>query len=302
MRILITGGTGLIGRHLIPRLLELRHSVVVVTRHPQKARDRLDSRVEIWNGLDGQQSLDGIDATINLAGEPIADKRWTEQQKQRLCTSRWDITRRLVELFAASQTPPSVLISGSATGYYGDTGEVVVTEEEPPHNEFTHKLCARWEQIACEAQSERTRVCLLRTGVVLAPKGGILAKMTPVFRLGLGGPIGNGRQYLAWIHIDDMVNAILWLLDNDLRGPFNMVSPYPVRNEQFSHALGRTLHRPAILRAPASAVRLLMGESSVLVLGGQRALPKRLEAAGFGFRWYDLEEALEDVLSQRRVS
>ncbi|HKS32573.1 MAG TPA: TIGR01777 family oxidoreductase [Enterobacteriaceae bacterium] len=298
MRVLITGGTGLIGQHLIPRLLELRHSVVVVTRHPQKARDRLDSRIEIWAGLDEQQNLDGVDAVINLAGEPIADKRWTEQQKQRLCNSRWTITRKLVELFAASQTPPSVLISGSATGYYGDTGEVVVTEEEPPHNEFTHKLCAKWEQIACEAQSEQTRVCLLRTGVVLAPKGGILGKMTPIFRLGLGGPIGNGRQYLAWIHVDDMVNAILWLLDNDLRGPFNMVSPYPVRNEQFSHALGHTLHRPAVLRAPATAVRLLMGESSVLVLGGQRALPKRLEAAGFGFRWYDLEEALEDVLGK----
>ena len=298
MRVLITGGTGLIGQHLIPRLLELRHSVVVVTRHPQKARDRLDSRIEIWNGLVGQQNLDGIDAVINLAGEPIADKRWTEQQKQRLCNSRWDITRKLVRLFAASQTPPSVLISGSATGYYGDTGEVVVTEEEPPHNEFTHKLCAQWEQIACEAQSDRTRVCLLRTGVVLAPKGGILGKMAPIFRLGLGGPMGNGRQYLAWIHVDDMVNGILWLLDNDLRGPFNMVSPYPVRNEQFSHALGHTLHRPAVLRAPATAVRLLMGESSVLVLGGQRALPKRLEAAGFGFRWYDLEEALEDVLGK----
>lgn len=298
MRVLITGGTGLIGQHLIPRLLELRHSVVVVTRHPQKARDRLDSRIEIWAGLDEQQNLDGVDAVINLAGEPIADKRWTEQQKQRLCNSRWTITRKLVELFAASQTPPSVLISGSATGYYGDTGEVVVTEEEPPHNEFTHKLCAKWEQIACEAQSDQTRVCLLRTGVVLAPKGGILGKMTPIFRLGLGGPMGNGRQYLAWIHVDDMVNAILWLLDNDLRGPFNIVSPYPVRNEQFSHALGHTLHRPAVLRAPATAVRLLMGESSVLVLGGQRALPKRLEAAGFGFRWYDLEEALEDVLGK----
>lgn len=298
MRVLITGGTGLIGQHLIPRLLELRHSVVVVTRHPQKARDCLDSRIEIWNGLDGQQNLDGVDAVINLAGEPIADKRWTEQQKQRLCNSRWTITRKLVELFAASQTPPSVLISGSATGYYGDTGEVVVTEEEPPHNEFTHKLCARWEQIACEAQSEQTRVCLLRTGVVLAPKGGILGKMAPIFRLGFGGPVGDGRQYLAWIHVDDMVNGILWLLDNDLRGPFNMVSPYPVRNEQFSHALGHTLHRPAILRAPAVAVRLLMGESQVLVLGGQRALPKRLEAAGFAFRWYDLEEALEDVLGK----
>ncbi|MFP2240288.1 TIGR01777 family oxidoreductase [Pseudescherichia vulneris] len=297
MKILITGGTGLIGRHLIPRLLELGHSIIVVTRSPEKARQLLDVRVELWKGLSECSNLDGIDAVINLAGEPIADKRWTKEQKQRLCNSRWQITQKLVELIAASSQPPGVFISGSAAGYYGDLGEVVVTEDEPPHNEFTHKLCARWEQIACGAQSDATRVCLLRTGVVLAPKGGILGKMVPPFKLGLGGPIGNGRQYLAWIHIDDMVNGILWLLDNALRGPFNMVSPYPVRNEQFAHALGHTLHRPAVLRAPATAVRLLMGESSVLVLGGQRALPKRLEDAGFTFRWYDLEEALGDVLA-----
>ncbi|WP_318369270.1 TIGR01777 family oxidoreductase [Enterobacter sp.] len=296
MRILITGGTGLIGRHLIPRLLDLGHTVTVVTRTPDKAQGVLDARVVLWKGLNDRQNLNDIDAVINLAGEPIADKRWTEAQKQRLCNSRWQITQKLVDLFHASETPPAVLISGSAAGYYGDLGEVVVTEEEPPHNEFTHKLCARWEQIACGAQSDRTRVCLLRTGVVFSPTGGILAKMLPVFRLGLGGPIGSGRQYLAWIHIDDMVNGILWLLDNDLRGPFNMVSPYPVRNEQFAHALGHALHRPAFMRAPATAVRLMMGESAVLVLGGQRALPKRLEDSGFGFRWYDLEEALTDVV------
>lgn len=296
MKILITGGTGLIGRYLVSRLLTLGHAVVVVTRSPDSARQRLDKRVELWPGLEQRSHLNDIDAVINLAGEPIADKRWTDAQKARLCDSRWQITQRLVALIKASDTPPAVLLSGSAAGYYGDLGEVVVTEEEPPHNEFTHKLCARWEQIACEAQSDATRVCLLRTGVVLAPDGGILAKMTPPFRLGLGGPIGSGRQYLAWIHIDDMANAILWLLDNDLRGPFNMVSPYPVRNAQFAHALGRALHRPAIVRAPAAAVRLLMGESSVLVLGGQRALPKRLEAAGFALRWYDLDDALADVL------
>lgn len=296
MKILVTGGTGLIGGHLVPRLQELGHQVTVLTRRPDNARGKLNDRVTLWDTLEDKQNLDGIDAVINLAGEPIADKRWTTEQKERLCQSRWRITQKLADLINASEMPPSVLISGSAAGYYGDLGEVVVTEEEPPHNEFTHKLCARWEQIACEAQSDRTRVCLLRTGVVLAPKGGILGKMIPPFRLGLGGPIGNGRQYLAWIHIDDMVNAILWLLDNDLRGPFNMVSPYPVRNEQFAHALGYALQRPAILRVPATVIRLLMGESSVLVLGGQRALPKRLEAAGFPFRWYDLEEALADVI------
>lgn len=296
MKILITGATGLIGRHLTVRLLELGHDVIAVSRDPSKARARLDPRVEIWKGLYERENLDGIDAVINLAGEPIADKRWSSAQKERLCQSRWKTTERLVTLFQASQTPPGVLISGSATGYYGDLGEVVVTEEEPPHNEFTHKLCARWEQIASVAQSDRTRVCLLRTGIVLAPEGGILGKLLPLFRLGLGGPSGNGRQYLPWIHIDDMVGGIIWLLTHDLRGPFNMVSPYPVRNEQFAHALGHVLHRPAFIRQPASALRLAMGESAVLVLGGQRALPKRLEASGFIFRWFDLEEALHDVI------
>lgn len=296
MQILITGGTGLIGSHLVPRLLETGHDITVVTRSPEAARGKFDPRVTLWKGLNDHANLDGFDAVINLAGEPIANKRWTEAQKQRLCQSRWQVTERLVEMFKASQTPPSVLISGSAAGYYGDLGEVVVTEDEPPHNEFTHKLCARWEQIACGAQSENTRVCLLRTGVVLAPKGGILGKLLPIFRLGLGGPIGSGRQYLAWIHVDDMVNGILWLLNNDLRGPFNMVSPYPVRNEQFSHSLGHVLNRPAFMRAPAAAVKLMMGESAVLVLGGQRALPKRLEESGFGFRYFDLEEALADVV------
>ncbi len=192
MKILLTGGTGLIGRHLIARLQALHHDITVVTRSPEKARQVLGAGVDIWKNLAEQQNLDGFDAVINLAGEPIADKRWTEEQKQLLCSSRWNITEKLVELIRNSHTPPSVLISGSAVGYYGDLGEVVVTEEEPPHNEFTHKLCAQWERIACAAQSDRTRVCLLRTGVVLAPKGGILAKMLPPFRLGLGGPIGNG--------------------------------------------------------------------------------------------------------------
>lgn len=296
MKILITGGTGLIGRFLIPRLQGLGHAITVVTRNPADAQRILGSSVTLLQRLDDLKDLNDIDAVINLAGEPIADKRWSEQQKQRLCESRWLITQKLVDLIRASSTPPAVLISGSAVGYYGDSGEVVVTEDEPAHNEFTHQLCARWEQIACEAQSAQTRVCLLRTGVVFAPKGGILGKMLPLFRTGLGGPVGNGRQYMAWIHIDDMANGIIWLLNNDLSGPFNMVSPWPVHNEQFAHALGKVLNRPAILRAPATAVRLLMGESAVLVLGGQRALPKRLEASGFGFRWFDLEEALQNVV------
>ena len=297
MHILITGGTGLIGRHLIPRLLLLGHQISVVTRDVASARDKLDARVSLWSGLAQQHDLNGIDAVINLAGEPIADKRWTPQHKQQLCESRWQITERIASLINASSAPPAVLISGSATGFYGDTGDLVMTEEDPGHEEFTHTLCARWEQLALSARSARTRVCLLRTGVVLAKEGGALSKMKLPFKMGIGGPIGSGKQYIPWIHIDDMVNAILWLLDNEnLHGPFNMVSPWAVRNEQFAAMLGHAMHRPAFMRTPASAIKMMMGESAVLVLGGQHVLPKRLEASGFGFRWYQLDEALADVV------
>lgn len=296
MHLLITGGTGLIGRHLIPRLLQIGHQVSVVTRDVAAARDKLDARVKLWSGINQQMDLNGIDGVINLAGEPIADKRWSASQKQQLCESRWQITEQLVSLIHASSTPPAFLISGSATGFYGDSGEVIVTEEDPGQDEFTHTLCARWEQLALKAESEQTRVCLLRTGVVLAPEGGALEKMKLPFRLGVGGPIGSGKQYLPWIHIDDMIDAIIWLMDHpSLRGPFNMVAPYPVRNEQFAATLGQVMHRPAFMRTPAAAIKLMMGESAVLVLGGQHVLPKRLEASGFTFRWYDLQQALQDV-------
>lgn len=296
MQLLITGGTGLIGRHLIPRLLQLGHQVNVVTRDVAAAREKLDERVRLWSGLDQQSDLNGIEGVINLAGEPIADKRWSTSQKQQLCESRWQVTEQLVSLIHASTTPPAFLISGSATGFYGDSGEVIVTEEDPGQDEFTHTLCARWEQLALKAESEQTRVCLLRTGVVLAREGGALEKMKLPFRLGVGGPIGSGKQYLPWIHIDDMIDAIIWLMDHpSLRGPFNMVAPYPVRNEQFAATLGQVMHRPAFMRTPAAAIKLMMGESAVLVLGGQHVLPKRLEASGFTFRWYDLQQALQDV-------
>lgn len=299
MQLLITGGTGLIGRYLIARLLTLSHQVTVLTRDPQRARRVLGDRVEYWSTLQNQTTLDGIDGVINLAGEPIADKRWTPAQKQRLSQSRWQITEQLATLIKASATPPSVFISGSAVGYYGNQGEALVTEEETPVSEFTHHLCERWEALALSAESDSTRVCLLRTGIVLAPDGGALAKMLPPFRLGLGGAIGSGRQYMAWIHIDDMVNAILYLLDHPiLRGPFNMVSPYPVHNEQFSAMLAKVLNRPCFMRVPGFALRLLMGEAATLLLGGQRAIPHRLEAAGFGFRYYELEEALKDAVGK----
>ncbi len=300
MRVLITGATGLIGSSLTQRLLGLSHQITVLSRNVQRARERFGEQVSYWSTLQDKPSLDDFDAVINLAGEPIADKRWSKAQKERLCHSRWDLTEQLVKLINAGSTPPGVLISGSATGYYGDQGQAVVTEDEAPHDEFTHQLCQRWESLALQAQSDATRVCLLRTGVVLAAKGGALAKMLPPFRLGLGGPIGDGRQYLPWIHLEDMVDGIVYLLDHQtLQGPFNMVAPYPVHNEQFAAQLANVLDRPAFLRVPAFAMRLLMGEAAVLVLGGQRAVPKRLEEAGFSFRFLELEQALDDVINQR---
>lgn len=299
MRILMTGGTGLIGRHLTAELLSTGAEITVITRSTGKAAKKVGRQVKLLPDLSVLTHLDDFDAVINLAGEPIADKRWTPEQKEHLCQSRWQITEQLVALFAASQRPPEVLISGSAIGYYGDMGEQIVTEQTPPHDEFTHQLCQRWEQIAMQAQTALTRVCLLRTGVVLDNEGGALSKMVPPFRFGLGGPLGSGRQYMAWIHIQDMVRGIIWLLNQPLSGPFNMVAPHPVTNAQFARALGKALHRPAAIRAPACAVRLLMGESSVLVLGGQRAKPHQLLTSGFSFRWQSVESALEDLFASK---
>lgn len=303
MRILITGATGLIGSSLTARLLGLSHQLTVLTRDPQRARSRLGDQPTYRQTLDDYRSLNEFDAVLNLAGEPIADQRWSAKQKKRLCYSRWDLTERLATMINASSTPPRVLISGSAVGYYGNQGQAVVTEEDPPHDEFTHQLCQRWESLALQAQSDATRVCLLRTGVVLAAQGGAFAKMLRPFRLGLGGPIGNGRQYLPWIHLEDMISGIIFLLEHEtLQGPFNMVAPYPVHNEQFAAQLANVLDRPAFMRVPAFVMRLLMGEAAALVLGGQRAVPRRLEQAGFHFHYLELEQALNHLIKQQRAT
>ncbi|PHM38364.1 TIGR01777 family oxidoreductase [Xenorhabdus innexi] len=299
MHILVTGGTGLIGRQLVYQLLSLSHSITVLSRSPQKVYSLFSDQVECWTTLNDRNCLDGFDAVINLAGEPIADKRWTPKQKNKLCQSRWELTEKLSSLIRTSESPPSVFISGSAVGYYGDQGQAVVSEDDPPHDEFSHQLCERWEKLALQAKSEKTRVCLLRTGIVLARHGGALRKMLPMFRLGLGGAIGSGRQYMPWIHIDDMVNGIYYLLiSSELDGPFNMTSPYPVHNDQFSAILAKVLHRPAVCRVPAFVLKIVMGEAAALVLGGQQAIPKRLEEAGFGFCYFELEEALNNLLTE----
>ncbi|MBT0720632.1 TIGR01777 family protein [Tatumella sp. TA1] len=299
MNILMTGATGLIGRRLVEELQSQSHQLTILTRSPRRAAEYFGDQVTLWETLADQTSLDGFDGVINLAGEPIADKRWTPEQKKKLCDSRWQLTEKLASLITTSLKPPAVFISGSAVGYYGDQGEEEVDEDHPANKEFSWQLCAQWEALALAAASEATRVCLLRTGVVLSSTGGALAKMVFPFRVGLGGPLGNGQQFMPWIHIEDMVRGIIFLLNHpDAKGAFNMVAPTPVRNAQFSRVLGEVLHRPTLFRVPASVIRLLMGESATLVLGGQRAVPKRLHEAGYVFRYQELKPALQDVLNK----
>ncbi|NVK58321.1 MAG: TIGR01777 family protein [Alteromonadaceae bacterium] len=295
MHIFITGGTGLIGRHLIEQL-HRQHSITVLSRNTNAARKVLPGDVKIIGDIDSLTDFNDFDAVINLAGEPIADKRWSDQQKYRICQSRWQLTTALVTKLVASSHPPAVLISGSAVGYYGRQGDTVVTEaHNQPHQEFTHEVCREWEKIA-QSVGKSCRVCLLRTGIILAGNGGALTKMRLPFKLGLGGRIGSGNQYMSWIHIDDMVAGILFLLAQpELSGPFNFTAPNPVTNQQFVNAFASALHRPAFFPMPAAVLKLAMGEAADLLLTGQRVLPQKLQEAGFHFKYDNVEAAFADT-------
>lgn len=296
MRILITGGSGFVGRRLCERLAEAGHSLLVVSRDPYKAQRVLPAGIDIR-----QSVLEFVDrepqAIVNLAGEPIADKRWSDEQKRRLIDSRVDITRDLVMLCQHIDTPPAVMVSGSAMGYYGDQGDREVTEDTSPHDEFAHRLCERWENTAREAEEYGVRVALVRIGLVLERGGGTLAKMLPPFKLGLGGRFGSGRQYMPWVHREDLVRIIEFLLErDDLRGPFNSSAPHPVTNAEFARLLARRLKRPALLPVPAVVLKAGLGEMSRLLLTGAAMRPARLQAAGFEFRYPTLDTALADIL------
>ncbi|WEM42952.1 TIGR01777 family oxidoreductase [Photobacterium sp. DA100] len=301
MKILVTGGTGFIGSALINALTE--HEVTVLSRNPAKASQTLGDRINAVASLDQFDNLDGFDAVINLAGEPIINKRWSQQQKDRICQSRWTLTQQLVDKIQASSQPPHTFISGSAVGIYGDQKEALIDEsfaisEHVSSDDFAHRVCRRWEEIAMEADSEQTRVCLIRTGIVLGKHGGALAKMLPPYQLGLGGPIGNGKQYTPWIHLQDMVAAIVFLLETpSASGAFNLTAPLPVTNKVFSQSLAKALHRPHILFTPAFVLKLALGEASSLLLEGQRAIPHKLEALGFAFRFRTIEAALTDIVA-----
>ena len=311
MRILVTGGTGFIGRHFIHRFSD-QYSFTVLTRDSARAQRLLGDKVRCIESLpltntnaseDEAENTEAenttFDAIINLAGEPIADKRWTDAQKQRICHSRWHITEQVVNFIEHSKVPPKVFISGSAIGYYGRQKDQLVDENyQDIHHEFSHEICAKWEQIAQRAQTPQTRTCIMRTGVVLADGEGALGKMHIPFSLGLGGKVGSGKQYMSWIHIDDMTAAIDYLLNQpQCQGIYNFTAPNPVTNSEFTQALGQAMRRPTILPMPPFALRLMMGEAADLLLTGQRVIPQKLLDDGFTFAFQEIQPALRAIYS-----
>lgn len=302
-RVLITGATGTIGRALCAALLDRGDEVVAVSRDPERARSVLGDRVQrfAWSRPTQErpplEALAGADAIVHLLGEPL-DQRWTAQAKAKIRDSRVLTTRLLVE--ALNELPddrPGVLVSQSATGYYGPSGDRELDESAPAGRDFLAGVVSAWEAEASRAES-MLRVVRTRTGVVLSTRGGALARMLPFFRLGIGGPVAGGRQYLSWIHLEDVAAALRFALEDPrAAGALNLTSPNPVTNAAFSRTLGRALHRPAVLPVPALALRLLYGEMSEVVTTGQRAVPRRLSELGFEFRHPALEPALRDLFS-----
>jgi hypothetical protein len=305
MRITITGATGLIGSAAVEALLARGHELTALTRDPDGAREALGDRVELHAWSDPKHvppppaALAGRDAVLNLAGEPIA-QRWSAAAKREIADSRELPTAGLLAALAAlpADRRPRALVSQSATGFYGPRGEEAIDETAGAGHDFLAEVTARWEAAAA-TPVEGVRVALTRTGVVLSPRGGALAKMLAPFRLGIGGPVAGGRQYVPWIHLDDIVGALIHCLEHErASGPVNLTAPSPVANAELASTLGRVLHRPALLPVPGLALRALYGEMASVVLTGQRAIPARLQELGYEFRYPELEPALRDVLAR----
>jgi len=298
MRILITGGTGFIGKRLCDSLLQAGHQLTVYSRQPCRVRLQCGLAVQPLAALEDLSSEHQFDAVINLAGEPIAAKRWTVKRKQQLLDSRLKTTQNLLDAIARMAKPPDCLINASAVGFYGDQQDSDVDEDTVAVDDFGHQLCAQWEQKACQAESLGVRVCIIRIGLVVGRGGGFLSKMLPVFKLGLGGPFGDGQQWMSWVHRDDLVRLIVWLLNHGrCLGVYNATAPYPVSNEDFTKTLAALLRRPTLLPMPANVARLVFGEMAQLFLTGQRVLPHRITEAGFEFHYPDLKTALAEVLT-----
>ena len=303
MSIVIAGGSGFLGSALARALATDGHDVTILTRRTgttAPAQPRISSLSWTPDGTVGPwaHAINGAAAVVNLAGESIAARRWSDAQKQKLRDSRLLATRSLTAAVRQVARPPAAFISGSAVGYYGDRGEETLTEASPPGSDFLARLGIEWEAAAKEVAS-LTRVALVRTGIVLDRKGGALPKMLPPFQMFVGGPLGSGTQYMPWIHKDDWVRLVAWMVAADgARGAVNATSPSPVTNAEFSKALGRALKRPSLLPAPAFALRIALGEmADALLLSGQRALPVRATDLGFSFRYSNIDEALASVLA-----
>jgi uncharacterized protein (TIGR01777 family) len=294
MTVVIAGGSGFLGRKLAKKLESQGHRTITLTRRPDP-----NPSMVTWTP-DGQAGslpphLEGVDAVVNLAGEGIADRRWSESRKRALHDSRILSTRTLARAIAACARPPKVLVSGSGVGYYGPHGDDAVTEATPAGTDYLARLCVQWEQEAQGAASAATRVAIVRTGLALDGREGALARMLLPFKLGLGATLGSGRQFMPWIHVDDWTSLVAWLAAADHSGAFNATAPEPVTNREFTRTLAAVLRRPAVFRAPAFVLQAALGELASVLLEGQRVLPARASQMGFTFAHHHLEPALRSL-------
>jgi uncharacterized protein (TIGR01777 family) len=303
MKILVTGATGLIGRRLCQLLTGDGHAVVALSRSPQRTKGMAVAEAHKWEpeaGPPPEQALNEVEAVVHLAGEPIAAHRWSDEQKRRIRDSRVLSTRNLVNALRLTETKPRVLVSSSAIGFYGDRGDEVLIESSPSGTGFMSEVCVSWEQEAERAKLFGVRVVLVRTGVVLSAEGGALKKMLPPFKLGVGGPLGSGKQWFPWIHIEDIAGIFRHaIISSSLSGPVNGTAPELANNVDFTRQLGRVLHRPAFLSVPEFVLRALMGEMADVLLGSQRIIPKAMLDAGYKFQYPGLALALENLLGEK---
>ena len=297
MNVLITGGTGFIGEALSRELVSSGHNVIITTRRQTDSKEKLT-----WNppSLIPSDTMSNIDAVVNLAGESIASGRWTKKRKELIMSSRINITRALVQSMQNANPKPKVLISASATGFYGPCGDEFVTEDALPGTDFLADVCKAWEAEALKAEEMGVRVVLVRIGGVLESDGGALPKMIMPFKFFLGGPVGSGKQWFSWIHRDDITGIIKYALENEsISGPVNLTAPDPVTNKEFSSAIGRAISRPSWLPVPGFIVKITLGELGDILLTGQRVLPEKALKAGYKFKHPDVDEALRTIFSKK---
>lgn len=301
MRVLVTGATGFVGRVLVKQLLNQNHEVVILTRNIPKAAIVLGSKCKYFQWSDISQlapleAFEGVDGVVNLMGENIVQRRWSPEQKKVIYNSRIDGTARLVETISQLKNKPSVLVSASAIGVYGPRGAEELTENSVPGEGFLAHVCKDWEQQALKAQELGLRVAILRTGVVLGRDGGVLNQLLPIFKIGLGGPMGEGNQYLSWIHIEDLAAMYIeCLVNKNISGVNNGTAPYPATNLDFTKSLGKVLKKPTAIRAPRFVLKSALGEMSTLVLDGQKVLPSKFKVENFRYRYPTLDMALKET-------